>query len=79
MKIKAFYNVSVFKSEKKSVQFDEEVKVKTLAAEVEPEIDEGKIDQTIHLLHEADPTGERPDSQELLTLEGFVCFCYTAV
>lgn len=64
----------VFKSEKKSVQFDEEVKVKTLTADVEPEIDEVKIDRTIHLLHEADPTGERPDSEELLTLEGLYIF-----
>lgn len=48
------------------------MKVKTLAAEVEPEIDEGKIDRTIHLLHEADPTGERLDCEELLTLEGWL-------
>lgn len=60
------------KAEKKSVQFDEEVKVKTLTAEVEPEIDENKIDRTIHLLHEADPTGERPDGEELLSLEGSI-------
>lgn len=55
---------------KKKVQFDEEVEVITFAAaEFEPEIDEGKIDRTIDLLHEADPTGERPDSEELLVLE----------
>lgn len=55
--------------EKKSVQFNEEVKVKVL--EPEPvEINEEKIDKLLHLLHEADPTGERGDDEELLHLEG---------
>ncbi|XP_013782708.2 signal transducing adapter molecule 1-like, partial [Limulus polyphemus] len=57
--------------EKKSVQFSEEVKVKTVETETqEIEIDEEKIDRLLHLLHEADPTGERVDSDELLSLEG---------
>ncbi|XP_035208281.1 signal transducing adapter molecule 1-like [Stegodyphus dumicola] len=55
--------------EKKTVQFNEEVRVKTVEEDQEVEIDEDKIDQMLHLLHEADPTGERPDSEELLALE----------
>lgn len=42
--------------------------------EKEPEVavtvDPEKIDKLISLLHEADPTGEKPDSEELLSLEG---------
>ncbi|XP_071113370.1 signal transducing adapter molecule 2-like [Haliotis cracherodii] len=59
------------KPEKKTVQFNEQVEVKT----VEPlpdevEIDENKIDETLQLIQNADPTGEtQPDSQELLNLE----------
>lgn len=34
------------------------------------EIEEEKIDQLLHVLHEADPTGERPDPPELAFLEG---------
>lgn len=52
----------------KSVQFNEEVHVKLLN-EVVTEIDETKIDRLLYLLHEADPTGERPDSDELVQLE----------
>ena len=59
----------VNKAEKKSVQFDEQVKVKVLEPEV-VEINEEKIDKLLHLLHEADPTGERGDNEELLHLEG---------
>lgn len=57
--------------EKKSVQFNEEVDVKTL----EPipdvvEIDEDKIDKTLTLIQNADPTGETtPDPAELMSLE----------
>lgn len=54
--------------EKKTVQFNEEVRVKHLNTEV-TEVDEAKIDQLLYLLHEADPTGERPDSEELSQLE----------
>lgn len=52
----------------KSVQFDDQVRVKFLEEEV-TEIDEGKIDRLLHLIHEADPTGVMPDSEELLMLE----------
>lgn len=52
----------------KSVQFDDQVKVRFLEEEV-TEIDEAKIDRLLYLIHEADPTGATPDSQELLLLE----------
>lgn len=55
----------------KKVQFNEEVNVKVLEKEPEVvEIDEEKIDRLLHLIHEADPSGDRPDSEELLQLEG---------
>ncbi|XP_063234981.1 signal transducing adapter molecule 1 isoform X3 [Bacillus rossius redtenbacheri] len=54
---------------KKSVQFRETVEVKTLEEPHEVEIDEQKIDRLLHLLHEADPTGTQPDSEEMLSLE----------
>lgn len=56
-------------AEKKSVQFNEEVRVKLLSTETVTEIDDAKIDRLLYLLHEADPTGERPDSDELIQLE----------
>lgn len=52
----------------KSVQFDDQVRVKFLEEEV-TEVDENKIDRLLHLIHEADPTGVTPDSDELLILE----------
>lgn len=52
----------------KSVQFDDQVRVKFLEEEV-TEVDENKIDRLLHLIHEADPTGISPDSDELLMLE----------
>jgi len=52
----------------KSVQFDDQVRVKFLEEEV-TEIDESKIDRLLPLIHEADPTGVTPDSDELLMLE----------
>lgn len=55
--------------EKKSVQFNEEVRVKLLSTETVTEIEDAKIDRLLYLLHEADPTGERPDSDELIQLE----------
>lgn len=57
--------------QRKSVQFNDEVKVTLLEKEVsEPvSIDEEKIDRLIHLLHEADPTNENRDSEELISLE----------
>lgn len=53
----------------KTVQFNEEVKVKLLEAAETVVIDEQKIDHLLFLLHEADPTSDTPDSEELLTLE----------
>lgn len=68
---------------KKSVQFSEEVEVKTVKREpeiVEVEIDEAKIDRLLHLLHEADPQLDTNDPPEMLELEGnsdvcAVCAC----
>nr|CAD7459269.1 unnamed protein product [Timema tahoe] len=55
---------------KKSVQFSESVQVKTVEELREVEIDEQKIDRLLHLLHEADPTEDHADSDEMLSLEG---------
>lgn len=52
----------------RNVQFDDKVKVKYLEDEV-TKIDVEKIDKLLHLIHEADPTGQTPDSEELLLLE----------
>lgn len=55
------------------VQFAEEVEVKTVKREpevIEVEIDEGKMDKLLHLLHEADPQCDNSDPQEMLELEG---------
>lgn len=52
----------------KGVQFDEQVRVKFLNEEV-TQIDEEKIDRLLHLIHDADPTGKTPDSDELIMLE----------
>ncbi|XP_005109097.1 signal transducing adapter molecule 1 [Aplysia californica] len=59
------------KVEKKSVQFSEEVQVKTVTLPPgEEEIDESKIDEVLALIQNADPTGEtQPDSQQMLVLE----------
>ncbi|XP_043527511.1 signal transducing adapter molecule 1 [Frieseomelitta varia] len=59
-------------SNKKMVQFAEEVEVKTVKREpevVEVEIDERKMDRLLHLLHEADPQCDNSDPQEMLDLE----------
>lgn len=60
----------------KRVQFNEKVAVATLeetaSSEAEVEIDEAKIDRLLQLLHEADPTGERNDPDDLKTLEGIL-------
>lgn len=52
----------------KSVQFDDDIRVKYLEEEI-TEVDEVKIDRLLHLIHEADPTGVNPDSDELVVLE----------
>jgi hypothetical protein len=58
----------------KRVQFNEQVAVATLeetpSETGEVEIDEPKIDRLLHILHEADPTGERVDPDDLKILEG---------
>lgn len=52
------------------MQFNEEVKVKLLEKERQTvEIDPDKIDKLLHLLHEADPTGDTGNSEELIQLE----------
>ncbi|KAK0170973.1 hypothetical protein PV328_008748 [Microctonus aethiopoides] len=56
---------------KKSVQFPEEVEVKTLKRQPEitdVEIDESKIDRLLLLLHEANPQSDAGDPPELLDL-----------
>lgn len=66
--------VMVARDTSKRVQFNEQVVVATLeetaSSEAEVEIDEAKIDRMLHALHEADPTGERNDPEELKILEG---------
>lgn len=52
--------------EKKGVQFNESVEVKTVPV---TEIDEEKIDRVLLLLHEADPRGDQGDSEEMRRLE----------
>lgn len=64
-------------SNKKMVQFAEEVEVKTVKREpevVEVEIDERKMDRLLHLLHEADPQCDTSDTQEMLDLEGNIYY-----
>ncbi|XP_070534681.1 LOW QUALITY PROTEIN: signal transducing adapter molecule 1-like [Ptychodera flava] len=55
----------------KSVQFNEEVEVRTLETPTPvAEIEEEKMDMALEMLQNADPTGmERPDTQEMLILE----------
>lgn len=56
---------------RKNVQFSETVTVKTEPVEPrEVEIDELQIDRVLHMLDDADPTGERPDPDEMLAAEG---------
>ncbi|XP_014663828.1 PREDICTED: signal transducing adapter molecule 1-like [Priapulus caudatus] len=58
------------KTEKKSVTFDEEVHVATMADADEPvEIDEERIDRCLDMLQNADPTGELDDPPEMAMLE----------
>ncbi|EMP36985.1 Signal transducing adapter molecule 1, partial [Chelonia mydas] len=58
------------KTEKKTVQFSDEVQVETIEPEPEPVyIDEDKMDQLLQMLQSADPTDDQPDLPELLHLE----------
>lgn len=57
------------KPEKKGVQFNETVEVKSVARVKAVEIDEVKIDRVLHLLHEADPNEDIHDPPELGLLE----------
>ncbi|KAG8186460.1 hypothetical protein JTE90_009219 [Oedothorax gibbosus] len=66
------------KSSEKKVKFNEDVKVLETQPVREVVLDEESIDKMLFLLHEADPSGERPDSDELLSLEEN-CFAMTTL
>uniref|UniRef100_A0A9L0R725 Signal transducing adaptor molecule n=1 Tax=Equus caballus TaxID=9796 RepID=A0A9L0R725_HORSE len=60
----------MIKTEKKTVQFSDDVQVETI--EPEPEqafIDEDKMDQLLQMLQSTDPSDNQPDLPELLHLE----------
>uniref|UniRef100_A0A8D0C768 Signal transducing adaptor molecule n=1 Tax=Salvator merianae TaxID=96440 RepID=A0A8D0C768_SALMN len=60
----------MMKTEKKTVQFSDEVQVETIEPEPEPVyIDEDKMDQLLQMLQSADPTDDQPDLPELIHLE----------
>ncbi|XP_031224915.1 signal transducing adapter molecule 1 [Mastomys coucha] len=62
----------MIKTEKKMVQFSDDVQIETIEPEPEPEpafIDEDKMDQLLQMLQSTDPSDNQPDLPELLHLE----------
>nr|XP_012320869.1 signal transducing adapter molecule 1 isoform X1 [Aotus nancymaae] len=60
----------MIKTEKKTVQFSDDVQVETIEPEPEPAfIDEEKMDQLLQMLQSTDPSDDQPDLPELLHLE----------
>ncbi|XP_034365858.1 signal transducing adapter molecule 1 isoform X1 [Arvicanthis niloticus] len=60
----------MIKTEKKTVQFSDDVQIETIEPEPEPAfIDEDKMDQLLQMLQSTDPSDNQPDLPELLHLE----------
>ncbi|XP_028933882.1 signal transducing adapter molecule 1 isoform X1 [Ornithorhynchus anatinus] len=60
----------MMKTEKKTVQFSDDIQVETIEPEPEPAyIDEDKMDQLLQMLQSADPSDDQPDIPDLLHLE----------
>lgn len=61
----------MIKTEKKTVQFSDDVQVETIESDSEEQafIDEDKMDQLLQMLQNTDPSDDQPDLPELLHLE----------